>query len=90
MEKMKWVCGKQGDEKFFHQRVRWVLVMAQSFGLLPVRGVTGENYNDLSFSWYLKRVFYSQVLIFGSCFVAVVAFFRMVYVEYSLSNLSKY
>ncbi|XP_063918413.1 gustatory receptor for sugar taste 64e-like [Zophobas morio] len=61
--------------------------MAQSFGLLPVRGVTGENYNDLSFSWYLKRVFYSQVLIFGSCFVAVVAFFRMVYVEYSLSNL---
>ncbi|KAJ3653903.1 hypothetical protein Zmor_013129 [Zophobas morio] len=90
VEKMKWVCGKHGDEKFFHQRVRWVLVMAQSFGLLPVRGVTGENYNDLSFSWYLKRVFYSQVLIFGSCFVAVVAFFRMVYIEYSLSNLSSF
>ncbi|XP_055909607.1 gustatory receptor for sugar taste 64f-like [Eupeodes corollae] len=62
--------GKSTKESFiydgsFYQAIGSVLLMAEFFAIMPVRGVKGRSPNDLSFSWSSIRTIYCIVVIVG-------------------------
>ncbi|XP_022221834.2 gustatory receptor for sugar taste 64f [Drosophila obscura] len=50
----------------FHQSVGRVLLVAEFFAMMPVKGVTGKHPGDLSFSWRNVRTGFSLVFIASS------------------------
>ncbi|XP_064212686.1 gustatory receptor for sugar taste 64f-like [Tribolium castaneum] len=73
----------------FHHRVKWILLLGQTFGLLPVNGVTSEKCN-LTFSWYSKKVFYSKIIISGSIFMTTTSFYRILNSGYNLTTFGSF
>ena len=74
----------------FHVNIRWILVMAQIFGLLPVRGVTSHKLENLVFTWCSKRVALALVVIIGSTFTMVMSLYRIFLVGYTLHRMSEF
>ncbi|XP_017127825.2 uncharacterized protein LOC108146358 [Drosophila elegans] len=50
----------------FHQAVGRVLLVAQFFAMMPVKGVTGKHPSNLSFSWRSIRTCFSLLFIASS------------------------
>lgn len=55
--------------KSIHQSLKWVLVIAQCFGQMPVTGVTNRDPKYLKFSWKSWRFFYC--IIYCTCIVLI-------------------
>ncbi|RZC42767.1 uncharacterized protein BDFB_000644, partial [Asbolus verrucosus] len=58
-----------------HSCLCFMLIFAQCFGMLPVSGITNEDYGSLKFRWTSKRTLYS--IIFTLSAVANITFHTM-------------
>jgi hypothetical protein len=72
-----------------HQDIKWIVVLAQFFGLFPVRNAGSDNFQDMMFTWRSKRAVLSLTVIVGSSFTMVMSFYRMCNVGYTLHRLGK-
>lgn len=80
---------KACSDNLFHHHIKWIIITGQFFGLLPVNGVNSEKCN-LTFNWFSKKVFYSEIIIFVSLFLTATTFYRILYLGYNLTTFSKY
>lgn len=60
-----------------HQDLKYILLTAQFFGVLPVQGVTNSDVNQLKFKWITIRVFYSIFLTIPTFMLTALAFYRV-------------
>lgn len=75
---------------YLQRHLRYVLILAQIFGILPVYGISFDDPLKLKFSWQSWRVLYACWLILATFFVAFMAFFNLCSNDFELNNLSKY
>ncbi|EDW70117.2 gustatory receptor 64e, isoform C [Drosophila virilis] len=66
--KVKEVLQRANREDYVHngsflEAIKPVLIIAQVFALMPVRGITSKHAEDLSFSWMSLRSCYSMIVI---------------------------
>nr|WKF45114.1 gustatory receptor 6 [Podabrus annulatus] len=74
------VTRKAKKGKSVHQCLKWVLVIAQCLGQMPVTGVTNPDPKYLKFTWKSCRLFYC--VIYCIC----VTLINMVYIQIVLIN----
>ncbi|XP_044268801.1 gustatory receptor for sugar taste 64f-like [Tribolium madens] len=86
---MKVFSNNNTQNDLFHHRIKWIVLLGQTFGLLPVNGVTSEKF-DLTFSWYSTKVFYSNIIIFGSILSTTTTFYRIIHSGYNLTTFGSF
>lgn len=60
-----------------HQDIKYILLTAQFFGLLPVEGVTSSDVSQLKFRWCTIRVSYAVFLTVPTFILTALAFYRV-------------
>lgn len=73
----KWVESMGRKHTTPHQEIRYILLTAQFFGVLPVEGVTDNDVNKLKFKWCTIRVFYAFFLTVPTFLLTALAFYRV-------------
>lgn len=73
-----------------HKDIQYIAVLAQIFGLLPVKGVLSNKLENITFSWSSKRVIISLIVISGSSFLSVTSLFIIFHLGCTLHRLSTF
>lgn len=66
-----------------------VLVIAECFGMMPVRGVTRSHPRYLSFSWTSFRTIYCLVFILCSSVDSIFTIYRVLNKPITFNNIGK-
>lgn len=74
-------------QALLHYDIKWIIAIAQFFGLMPVIGVLSQNPKDLYFCWYSLRALMSLLIISGSTFTMCTAFYRTFINNFTLHQL---
>lgn len=73
----KWLESMGRKHTTPHQDLKYILLTAQIFGVLPVEGVTDNDVTKLKFRWCTFRVFYSIFLTIPTFVLTALAFYRV-------------
>lgn len=74
----------------FHQTMKPLLITAQSFGIIPVNGITGDDpKTEIHFSWCSYKVFYNVFCLVGCFSLGVLVVIRLSKQTFQFSTVSK-
>lgn len=77
------------DNISVHSSMRIPLILAQIFGLFPLRGISSFHYNSLQFSWICFRTIYSIICLLLVSFVLLSVVYSMIAIETTINKASK-
>lgn len=72
-----------------HRSLKWILLLAQCFGQIPVQGITDPDARHLRFMWKSWRVLYCLLNCIGAGILTVFYVYYVVTKGYDLIQLSK-
>lgn len=79
------------EAETFHQTMKPLLITAQSFGIIPVNGITGDDpKTEIHFSWCSYKVFYNVFCLIGCFSLGVLVIIRLSKQTFQFSTVSKY
>lgn len=84
---MRKVCPPQ--PKLTHRSIKFVIIMAQIFGLMPVNGVISNNPSYLRFTYRSFKFVYSTLFLIGSIAVALIGINHSLAEGWAFGDLSK-
>lgn len=75
---------------FLQKNLKYILILAQCFGILPVYGIYSDNPKSLRFAWFSCKVSYTIFLTICTLFPLGMGCYNFLTNDFELSNLSKY
>ena len=64
-------------QQSFQKSIRFVIILAQCFGQMPVSGVNENNARGIHFTWKSWRVLYTLLCCLGMGFVSSVRLYKL-------------
>lgn len=65
---------EETNKNSLHKSLKFILIIAQCIGQIPVQGITGNDVKSLHFTWKSVRTFYS---IFSCCGTFIIVCLHM-------------
>lgn len=72
-----------------HNVIKFIILIAQCFALLPVDGVTSANVEDLKFKWFTKKSFFTALSFIATLFVVVMGFQHSIILGVKFNQIGK-